>query len=243
MRGRSGTGNRAPEDGEGPPWHGAVDSRGPVVTTPIETRTALRVAAMLLAGAVTFLPGGASALDVLAAQMLARQSGCGECHTVYQKKIGPAWKDVAAKYRGEPNADRRLYTHVTTGRKAKFDDGHEEDHPIVKTNDPKRIDNLVVWILALPVAAPVDAKSAETLARQSQCFKCHAIDKKMQGPAWKDVAAKYLGSVGAEERLYKHVTTGRMAKFSDGHEEAHPVVKSSDPDRIGNLVNWILSLR
>ena len=175
--------------------------------------------------------------------MLARQSGCGECHTVYQKKIGPAWKDVAAKYHGEPNADQRLYAHVTTGRKAKFDDGHEEDHPIVKTNDPKRIDNLVMWILALPVAAPVDAKAAETLARQSQCFKCHAVDKKMQGPAWKDVGAKYLGSVGAEERLYRHVTTGRKAKFSDGHEEAHPIVKSNDPDRIGNLVNWILSLK
>jgi cytochrome c len=187
--------------------------------------------------------GGAVALDVIAAQTLARQSGCLECHSVYQKKIGPAWKDVAAKYHDAPDAQRKLYAHVTTGRKARFDDGHEQDHPIVKTSDPKRVANLVDWILALPVAAPVDANAAETLARQSRCMKCHAVDVKKVGPAWKDVAAKYLGSVGAEDKLYKHLTTGRKAKFDDGHEESHPVVKTRDPDRINNLVNWILSLK
>ncbi len=185
----------------------------------------------------------AHALDILAAQHLARQSGCLQCHSVYQKKIGPAWKDVAAKYHGAPDAERRLYLHVTTGRKAKFDDGHEEDHPIVKTGDPKRITNLVDWILALPIAAPVDVTAAETLARQSGCLKCHDVNKSKVGPAWKSVAAKYLGEVGAEDKLYKHVTTGRMAKFADGHEEHHPIVKTSDSDRINNLVNWVLSLR
>jgi cytochrome c len=196
-----------------------------------------------LASAACMLAPDAAALDVLAAQRLARQSGCLECHSVYQKKIGPAWKDVAVKYHGEPDAEQRLYKHVTTGRMAKFDDGHEEHHPVVKTSDPKRITNLVEWILALPVAAPVDAKAAETLARQSRCMECHAVDRKKIGPAWKDVAAKYLGSMGAEEKLYLHLTTARKAKFPDGHEERHPVVKTGDPDRINNLVNWILSLR
>src|SRR5664279_2490152 len=195
--------------------------------------------AMLVASADAI----AVTIDVIAAQTLARQSGCLQCHSVYQKKIGPAWKDVAAKYHGEPDADKRLYQHVTTGRKAKFDDGHTEDHPIVKTSDPARVNNLVEWILALPVAAPVDATAAESLARQSRCLKCHAVDVKKVGPAWKDVAAKYLGSVGAEDKLYLHVTTGRKAKFDDGHEESHPIVKTRDPDRISNLVNWILSLK
>ena len=185
----------------------------------------------------------AAALDVIAAQQLARQSGCLQCHAVYQKNIGPAWKDVASKYHGEPGAEQRLYLHVTTGRKAKFDDGHEENHPIVKTRDQDRINNLVAWILALPVAAPVDVKAAQSLAVQSRCLTCHAVDVKKVGPAWKDVAAKYLGSVGAEDKLYKHVTTGRKAKFDDGHEESHPVIKTRDPDRINNLVNWILSLK
>ena len=185
----------------------------------------------------------AAALDVLAAQTLARQSRCLECHSVYQKKIGPAWKDVAIKYNGQASAEQRLYAHVTTGRKAKFDDGHMEDHPIVKTSDPGRIRNLVDWILALPVAAPVDVKAARTLAGQSRCLKCHAVEVRKVGPAWKDVAAKYLGNAGAEEKLYRHVTTGRKAKFDDGHEEDHPIVKTSDPDRINNLVDWILSLK
>jgi cytochrome c len=184
-----------------------------------------------------------AALDVIRAQTLARQSGCLACHSIYQKKVGPAWKDVAAKYHGEAAAEDRLYKHLTTGRKVRFDDGHEEDHPIVKTSDPKRIRNLVDWVLALPVAAPVDVKAAERLAGQSRCLKCHSVDVKKVGPAWKDVAAKYLGSVGAEERLYEHVTTGRKAKFDDGHEEPHPIVKTADPDRINNLVNWILSLK
>ena len=98
-------------------------------------------------------------------------------------------------------------------------------------------------ILALPVAAPVDVKAAESLARQSRCLACHAVDVRKEGPAWKDVAAKYLGTLGAEDGLYKHVTTGRKAHFEDGHEENHPIVKTGDPDRIANLVNWILSLR
>jgi cytochrome c len=196
----------------------------------------------LLGGLLAFAQDGA-ALDVIAAQTLARQSRCLECHSVYQKKNGPAWTEVAARYHGEAAAAERLYRHVTTGRKAKFDDGHEEDHPIVKTSDPKRIGNLVEWILALPVAAPVDAKAAETLAAQSRCMKCHAVDAAKLGPAWKDVARKYLGSMGAEDRLYSHVTTGRKATFADGHQEDHPVVKTSDPDRIRNLVNWILSLK
>jgi len=196
----------------------------------------------LIAGMLAF-PRGASALDVIAAQTLARQSRCLECHSVYQKKIGPAWRDVASKYHGEAGAEERLYRHLTTGRKAKFDDGHLEDHPVVKTSDASRIRNLVDWILALPVAAPVDVKAAETLARQSRCLKCHAVDVRKEGPAWKDVATKYLGSLGAEDRLYKHVTTGRKARFADGHLEDHPIVKTGDADRINNLVNWVLSLR
>lgn len=212
---------------------------GPSIRPP--RRASLAVALALLAGFAA--AGDAAALDVLAAQRLARQSACLSCHGVYQKKDGPAWQDVAAKYHGEAAAVERLTAHVTTGRKARFADGSERDHPIVKTGDPKRIRNLVDWILALPVAAPVDAAAAERLARQSRCLACHAVDARKEGPAWKDVAAKYLGQVGAEEGLYRHLTTARKARFEDGHEEPHPVVKTHDPDRIGNLVNWILSLR
>lgn len=206
-------------------------------------RLAPPAAAALLAAAWLFASPGAAALDVLAAQALSRQSGCLQCHSIYQEKLAPAWKDVAAKYHSQPDAAQKLRTHVTTGRKVKLKNGEEDDHPVVKTSDAKRIDNLVAWILALPVAAPVDVKAAETLARQSRCLKCHSVAIAKEGPAWKDVAAKYLGTLGAEDKLYAHVTTGRKARFADGHEEDHPIVKTADPDRINNLVNWILSLR
>ncbi len=91
-------------------------------------------------------------------------------------------------------------------------------------------------------AAAVDAAAAQALARQSNCFKCHAIDKKKEAPAWKEVAAKYKGKADAEAKLIKHVTTGPKVKFDDGHEEEHPIVKSKNPDEIKNLVDWLLSL-
>ena len=103
-----------------------------------------------------------------------------------------------------------------------------------------------VLALALGIcteASALDAAAAQTLARQSGCFKCHAVDKKKDGPAYKEVAAKYRGKSDAEARLITHVTSGEKAKFEDGHEEEHPIVKSKDKNEIKNLVDWILSLK
>lgn len=90
-------------------------------------------------------------------------------------------------------------------------------------------------------AADIDA--AKVLARESNCFKCHGIEKKKDGPAWKDVALKYRGNPDAIAILIKHVTTAPNVKFPDGHEEQHTTVKSKNPDEIKNLVEWILSLQ
>jgi cytochrome c len=91
-------------------------------------------------------------------------------------------------------------------------------------------------------AQAADAAKAEMLAKQSGCLKCHAVDKKKDAPAYRDVAAKYKGNPGAEERLIFHVTSGEKVKFEDGHEEEHKIVKSKDKAEIKNLVDWILSL-
>jgi len=86
----------------------------------------------------------------------------------------------------------------------------------------------------------VDEEAAKALARQNGCLKCHSVSKKMDGPAYKDVAAKYRGKAGAEARLIEHITTGEKAKFEDGHEEEHKIIKTKDMNEIRNLVNWIL---
>jgi len=93
------------------------------------------------------------------------------------------------------------------------------------------------------VTAPAaDVEAAKALARQNNCFKCHGTDKDKDGPAFKSVAAKYKGTADAESKLTTHLTSGEMAKFPDGHSEAHKKVEPNDPAQIKNLVDWILSL-
>lgn len=104
---------------------------------------------------------------------------------------------------------------------------------------------LVTLIFSSPAFA-ADAEAAKTLARQSGCFKCHTIEdnaaKQKDGPPWSKVAAKYRGKTDAESRLITHITTGEKAKFPDGHEEEHKIIKTKDMTQIKNLVGWILSL-
>jgi cytochrome c len=113
-------------------------------TTKLNGRAILSVITL----GVTFISGTAQAMDAEAAQALARQNNCFKCHSVEKKKDGPAYKEVAAKYKGKADAQERLVKHLTTGEKAKFPDGHEEEHKIIKAKDPADIKNLVDWILA-----------------------------------------------------------------------------------------------
>jgi cytochrome c len=101
-----------------------------------------------------------------------------------------------------------------------------------------------VFMMMAPAAQAVDADAALALARQNNCLKCHAIEKDKDGPSYKKVAEKYKGKANAETRLIEHITSGEKAKFPDGHEEEHKIVKTSPPKdmaQIKNLVQWILS--
>jgi cytochrome c len=100
------------------------------------------------------LSTSAFAVDADAAKQLAKQNNCLKCHNLAVEsadKDGPPYKKVAEKYKGKANAEARLVEHITSGEKAKFPDGHEEEHKIVKTSPPKdmaQIKNLVQWVLA-----------------------------------------------------------------------------------------------
>ena len=91
-------------------------------------------------------------------------------------------------------------------------------------------------------AAALDEEEARLLARQSGCFKCHGIDKKKDGPAFRDVADKYRGDPQAATKLHHHLTTGLTVRFPNGKEEEHKVLKGEDPGAIQNLIAWLLSL-
>jgi len=106
---------------------------------------------------------------------------------------------------------------------------------------------LALGVIALGVgtgvaraADPVDADSAQALMKKSDCGKCHAVDKKKDGPAYKETAAKYKGKATAEDELYKHLTTSPKVKI-DGKEEEHKAVNSKNEAEVRNLVRYILT--
>jgi len=87
-----------------------------------------------------------------------------------------------------------------------------------------------------------DAEEAEKLVDDNKCSKCHTVDRKKDGPAFRDIAAKYRDEADAEGKLTHHVTAGEMVKFPDGHQERHKKVKAGTPEETKNLVAWILAL-
>jgi len=93
----------------------------------------------------------------------------------------------------------------------------------------------------LPCAAAVDEEAARALAKKSDCFKCHTVDQKKDGPSYREVAKKYRGKADAESKLYTHMTTSPKVKI-DGEEENHQMVKSKVDAEIYNLVRFILAL-
>jgi len=99
------------------------------------------------AAALLLAAGPAAALDADAAQALAKKSNCMKCHSISAKKEGPSFKETAAKMRGKPDAEQKLYVHLTTSPKVKVD-GEEEEHSKPKTTNEAEIRNLVQWILA-----------------------------------------------------------------------------------------------
>ena len=88
----------------------------------------------------------------------------------------------------------------------------------------------------------MDASAAEYLAKQSGCFKCHAVDRKKDGPALRDAAAKFRPMPDGQAKIVYHITSGEKVKFDDGHEEEHKKVKTKDVGEQKNLADWILSL-
>jgi len=74
-------------------------------------------------------------------------SGCMTCHAIDKQKMAPSFKDVAKKYKGKPDAEQKLYIHLTTNPKVKVE-GKEEEHTSLKTKKEADVRNVVRWILS-----------------------------------------------------------------------------------------------
>ena len=98
----------------------------------------------------------------------------------------------------------------------------------------------IVAASSMLVAAQVNAADASALAQKSGCLACHSVEKKVLGPAYKDVAAKYKGDKTAEARLVAKVKAGGSGVW--GPMPMPPMgaqVKEAD---ITKIVQWVLSL-
>ena len=84
------------------------------------------------------------------------------------------------------------------------------------------------------------AAADQALAQKSGCMACHTVDKKVLGPAYKDVAAKYKGQKDAEAKLIEKVKKGGSGVWGPIPMPANsPQVKDED---IKKIVQWVLSL-
>lgn len=85
------------------------------------------------------------------------------------------------------------------------------------------------------LAAP--ALADEAMAKKYNCLACHAVDKKVVGPAYKDVAKKYKGNAGAEAMLIQKVKKGGAGVWGPIPMPPNTAVPDAD---VKALVEWIL---
>jgi cytochrome c len=95
-------------------------------------------------------------------------------------------------------------------------------------------------LLVATQAGAVDAAAAQALAQKSGCLACHSVDKKIIGPAYKDVAAKYKGNKDAEAMLIAKVSKGGSGVWGPMPMPANSPQVSAE--NIKTLVQWVLSL-
>jgi cytochrome c len=88
--------------------------------------------------------------------------------------------------------------------------------------------------------AALDDKAADELMKKDGCAACHAVDKKIIGPAYQEVAAKYKGDATAAAKLADKVKKGGVGVWGQIPMPPNPQVSDAD---IKNLVAWILTLK
>ena len=86
----------------------------------------------------------------------------------------------------------------------------------------------------------IAADAGQALAQKNGCLACHSIDKKVLGPAFKDVAAKYKGDKTAEAKMIAKVKAGGSGVWGPMPMPANsPQVKDED---IKAIVQWVLAI-
>lgn len=96
----------------------------------------------------------------------------------------------------------------------------------------------LILIAAASVAAPAFADQA--LAASKNCLACHTIDKKLVGPAYKDVALKYAGQKDAAAKLATKIMKGGSGVWGVVPMPANTQVNEAEAKK---LAAWVLTLK
>jgi cytochrome c len=99
-----------------------------------------------------------------------------------------------------------------------------------------------VLILGATIASLVSlpALANPELAQKKNCMACHAVDKKLIGPGYKDVAAKYAGQKDAADKLAQKIVKGGSGTWGAVPMPANPQVTEAEAKQ---LAGWVLSLK
>lgn len=97
----------------------------------------------------------------------------------------------------------------------------------------------VALMAAAGVVMTGQALADEALAKAKNCMACHAVDKKLVGPAYKDVAKKYAGDKAAEGKLAEKIQKGGSGAWGTVPMPPNNVT----PDEAKKLAHWVLSLK
>ena len=92
----------------------------------------------------------------------------------------------------------------------------------------------------IDAAACVPAMADLALATSKNCMACHAIDKKLVGPAYKDVAAKYAGQKDAVDKLATKIMKGGSGVWGPVPMPANTQVNEAEAKK---LAAWVLTLK
>lgn len=97
---------------------------------------------------------------------------------------------------------------------------------------------LIATALAAAALTPAMAQDAKALAQSKNCMACHAMDKKLVGPSFKDVAAKYAGQKDATDKLAVKVIKGSSGAWGPVPMPANAQVSDAEAK---TLTAWILT--
>ncbi|MBV2194164.1 MAG: c-type cytochrome [Azonexus sp.] len=95
----------------------------------------------------------------------------------------------------------------------------------------------VATMIAVGLGVSGQVLADEALAKAKNCMSCHAVDKKLVGPSYKDVAAKYKGDAGAAEALAAKVKAGGKGVWGQIPMPPNNVT----PEEAKKLATWVLS--